>query len=241
LSYVRARPGLLALLVFFAASNLIFGFLQTLLTPLVLGFADAETLGTALSAAGLGLLAGSVVSSAWGGPKRKITAVLTLTVVQGLVLLLAGLKPNIWLVAAGCFLFLLCDPIAFTANQVIWLSKVAPEVQGRVLAIRRMVARSCLPLAFVLAGPLADRVFEPLMAPRGALASTLGAVMGVGPGRGIGLFFTLLGVALLLMVAVASFYRPLLNIERELPDVVKPPVAEPAQEPVALTLKPETT
>ncbi len=239
-NYVRARPGLLALLVFFATGNMIFGFLQTLLTPLVLSFADAATLGTALSAAGLGLLAGSLISSIWGGPKKKVIGVLTLTFVQGLVLLLAGLKPNIYLVATGCFLFLLCDPIAFTANQVIWLSKVAPEVQGRVLAIRRMVARSFLPLAFVLAGPLADRVFEPLMAKGGALSSTFGSVMGVGPGRGIGLLFAILGITLLLMVTVASFYGPLQRIERELPDPVKPPVREPIAESIGLGIQVES-
>jgi hypothetical protein len=47
------------------------------------------------------------------------------------------------------------------SSRAIWQSKTAPHVQGRVFAVRRMIACASLPLAYLVAGPLADRVFEP--------------------------------------------------------------------------------
>ena len=38
-------------------------------------------------------------------------------------------------------------------------------------------------MAYVVAGSLADRIFEPLMAADGLLAGSVGQILGVGPGR----------------------------------------------------------
>jgi len=199
---------------------MVFSFVQTLITPMVLSFTDAATLGTILSAAGVGLMIGGVVSSIWGGPARRVRGVLVFTSFQALVLFLAGFQPSALLVAVGAFLYMLNDPLAFTGSQVIWLSKVPRDIQGRVLAIRRMVVRSCVLVAYLISGPIADGVLEPLMAVNGPLAPSVGAVLGVGPGRGIGFFFVILGAVLVLMVIGASLYGPLQRVEKELPDAV---------------------
>lgn len=73
-------------------------------------------------------------------------------------------------------------------------------------------------MAFLLAGPLADSVFNPWLSTHGALAGSLGRVIGVGPGRGIGLIFLLMGL-LALLIAVAGCLTPQLRaVEYELPD-----------------------
>jgi len=59
---------------------------------------------------------------------------------------------------------------------------MAPDVQGRVFSVRRMIAWSSLPLAYILAGPLADRFFEPLFAVDGALARKAGLILGLSRG-----------------------------------------------------------
>jgi len=219
-TFIQARKGLLGLLVFFSLTNMVFSFVQTLITPMVLSFTDAATLGTILSAAGVGLMIGGVVSSIWGGPARRVRGVLVFTALQALVLFLAGFQPSALLVAVGAFLYMLNDPLAFTGSQVIWLTKVPRDIQGRVLAIRRMVVRSCVLVAYLISGPIADGVLEPLMAVNGPLAPSVGAVLGVGPGRGIGFFFVILGAVLVLMVIGASLYGPLQRVEKELPDAV---------------------
>jgi len=50
-----------------------------------------------------------------------------------------------------------------SSNQAIWQAKVAPDLQGRVFATRRLIAWFVTPFATLLAGPLADYVFEPAM------------------------------------------------------------------------------
>jgi MFS transporter, DHA3 family, macrolide efflux protein len=49
-------------------------------------------------------------------------------------------------------------------------------------------------LAFLIAGPLAETIFEPLLAVGGPLATSVGMFIGVGPGRGIAPIFVLMGI-----------------------------------------------
>lgn len=225
-AYIRRRPGLLALLALFAASNFTLGVLQVSLTPLVLSFASPAVLGTVLSAAGGGVAAGSLAVTAWGGPRRNVRSILLLLAAQGGVLFLGGLRPRAALIAGAAFAFTFCTPVVYACSQSLWQRKVEPAIQGRVFAMRRMVAWSFFPLAYLSAGPLVDRVFTPLLLPDGALADSIGRWIGVGPGRGIGLLFMLLGCLVLAAVALGASYRPLRRLEEDLPDHVGEDVGE---------------
>lgn len=224
-TYIRLRRGLLALLVLLAATNFSMGLMQVLVTPMVLAFTSAAVLGRVLSVAGLGMLAGSVLMSAWGGPKRRVEGILGLLFLQGISLVAGGLRPNVVSITAAGFVFFLAMPVLLGTSQALWQSKVPADLQGRVFAMRRMVAWSTVPLAFVIAGPLADRVFEPLLAPDGPLAATVGPWLGVGKGRGIGLLLVVLGFLVMLTVAVAARSPRLRRLEEEIPDAL--PVARP--------------
>jgi hypothetical protein len=142
-------------------------------------------------------------------------------VVAGISIAIAGARPSIWTVAAGDFLLMLFIPVAAASSQAIFQSKVATNIQGRVFAVRSMIARVAAPLSQALAGPLADGVFEPLMGPEGALgAGALGRLIGSGPGRGIGLMFVLAGAILAVVSAVAWSNPRIRLVEDELPDAV---------------------
>ena len=52
-----------------------------------------------------------------------------------------------------------------------------------------------------MSGILVDNVFNPLLVEGGALASTVGRVIGVGDGRGIGLLLVVSGI----LLAVSAF------------------------------------
>lgn len=210
--YVKERPGLLALLLLFVSTNFSNGIVQVLLPPLVLSFESADTLGLVMSVGGIGVVIASILVSVWGGPSNKVTAILGCAFFQGMVLMAGVLQPRSELIAAAAFLFLFCDPIIFSSSQTIWQMKVAVEVQGRAFAIRRVIAWSSLPLAYLLAGPLADGL-EPLMTADGRLASSVGRVIGVGPGRGVALLFIVLGVLSMLAALLAFRYRPLRELE----------------------------
>ena len=83
-----------------------------------------------------------------------------------------------------------------------------------------MIAWSSQPLGILIAGPLADNVFEPLFMQNGALASTIGKLIGTGAGRGTGFFFILIGLAIVLTTLFAYTYRPLRDVERDIPDAI---------------------
>lgn len=218
--YIRERPGLLSILGLFAGINFAQGFVMVLLPPLVLSFASPAALGTVMSVAGLGLVGGGLLMGITGGPRRRVSAILLCVLVQGTILFLGGVQPSVPLVAVAAFGYSLCTPVIFALSSSIWQTKVEPKIQGRVFAMRRLVAASLSPLAFLAAGPLADYVFEPLLAPGGALAGSLGRLIGVGEGRGIGLLFILLGCGLLVFLAIAASYPRLRNLEREVPDAL---------------------
>ncbi|NBD08424.1 MULTISPECIES: MFS transporter [Corallococcus] len=223
-SYIRARPGLWALLIFFAVTNFtVIGLARTLYTPLILGFTSPKALGTLLSIGGAGLLLGAAAMTAWGGPRRRIHGVLGFTLIQGVVIILGGLLPNAFLVGLSVFMLSFCFPIVTGSSQALWQSKVALDVQGRVFSVRRMLGWSSLPLAYLVGGPLADHVFEPLLAPGGALADSVGRFIGVGTGRGIALLYIVIGSLTVLTVIVSYQFARLRHVEDELPDALPSP------------------
>ncbi len=218
--YITTRSGLLGLLVFFAIVNFLWGTVGALIVPMILNFTTADVLGIVISVAGAGLMTGSLVMSFWGGPKRRIHGVLNFELFSGFCFLLIGLRPYAPLVALGAFGAHFTIAIITGSNQAIWQSKVAPEVQGRVFAMQQMVSNSLKPLAFLLAGILADRVFEPLMAATGPLANSVGHIIGVGPGRGIALIFFMMGIIKILVSLSAYLYPRIRFVEDELPDAL---------------------
>jgi MFS transporter, DHA3 family, macrolide efflux protein len=219
-TYLWQRSGLFALLSMYALTNFCMGMVQVLLAPLILSFATPLELGSVNSAAAGGVLLGGIALAVWGGPKRRIWGIFTILLVQGGLLFLGGFEPSVPLIAMAAFAFMVTVPIINGSNQGILLSKVARDVQGRVFAMSGMIAAGTLPLASLIAGPLADRVFGPLLVPGGALADSVGRVIGVGPSRGIGLLFVTLGV-LVIVIVLLSFLNPRLRrVETEVPDAI---------------------
>ncbi len=217
-TYIRERHGLLALLAYFSSVNLVFGFVGVLVFPLILGFADEVAMGNAFTAAGVGMVLGSVLMSVWGGPKKKVYGVLGGDLILGIALVMWGSRPSLVPIVIGGVVAFFVIPIANGSSQAIWQAKVEPDVQGRVFAVRRVLAQAAGPLAMLMAGPLADSVFEPLLQEDGALADTVGAVIGVGPGRGIAFLFIILGGLSIMFTLIAFMYPRLRNLEEEIPD-----------------------
>jgi MFS family permease len=241
-TYISARAGLLGLLLVFAASNFVSGMIFPLITPMILDMTSADVLGYLMSIVGVGMLVGTLTMSVWGGPKRRIHGVLGFLMLSGIFISMLGVSPLIPVLAVAGFFIMFTMPIINGSSQAIWQSKVAPDVQGRVFSVRRMIAWSMMPLAYIVAGPLADRVFNPLLLEGGALADSVGQLIGVGPGRGTGFMFIIVG-AVSILVAAAGYLNPhVRNVEDELPDAMPEPDAEDESETTPVTgesLEPE--
>lgn len=218
-NYLRERTGLFGLLLYYAMVNFLLNWSAVLLIPMVLSRFTADVLGIIQTILGVGMLAGSIVMSAWGGAKRRIPAAIGFIVLAVTGFIIAGMTPNPYLIGVGAFVLMFFVPLASGNSQVVFQTKVARDVQGRVFSVRSAISQSMMPLAFLTAGPLADRFFEPLMGEGGALASTfIGQWLGTGAGRGIGLMFIISGVVAIVTSVLVYANPRIRNVENELPD-----------------------
>lgn len=220
-TYILARPSLLGLQLMFFYINLVGSISFTVMTPMILARTnlDSVALGWVFSIGSIGGLAGGLLMSAWGGPKRRVHGVLLGMAAIGVFAVIPlGLAGPVMLWAFGNFMFGLILPVLNGSNQALWQAKVPPDLQGRVFSVRRLIAQITAPVGMLAAGPLADRVFEPAMQSGGWLADTFGGIVGVGPGSGMGLMFVLAG-AVGTIGALAGYLVPVIrNAEDILPD-----------------------
>lgn len=219
--YIWARPSLLGLQMMFFMSNLFGTLAMVLVTPMILArtASNEQILGIVQSAAAAGGVIGALMISFWGGPKQKVLGVLLgmfCTSIFGSALMGISQHFILWMVAGFSTSFFI--NILNASNQAIWQAKVAPDVQGRVFATRRLIAQITAPVAMLIAGPLADNVFSPAMMPDGAWSGALGGIFGVGAGAGIGLLIFMAGI-IGGGAALSGFIFPFIrNAERILPD-----------------------
>jgi MFS transporter, DHA3 family, macrolide efflux protein len=219
--YIFSRPSLLGLQLVFLIGNLFSGLAWNLLTPMVLARTGQNELllGTVLSAGSIGGVLGGIAMTAWGGFKRRAHGVLLGHALLGLTQLAMGLgqAPIIWIVAV--FLDVALIPLINTSNQAIWQAKVAPDVQGRVFAARRLIAWITNPLTPLIGGLVADRALEPAMRDGGSVvAQIFGRFVGVGPGAGMGLVMAISSIGVILVGVLGYLFRVVRDAEALLPD-----------------------
>ncbi len=218
--FISARAGFLSLMVLFGLGNYANLMTDTLMPPMLLELSSPTVLGTVISTGGLGMLVGTLLMTAWGGPKKRIYGVLVFKTLAGFAIMGVGLFQSIPLIALATFFYYLPFPLVNGSDQAIWQRKVPPEIQGRVFSIRRMLARSMIPLAYLTAGPLSDKVFKPLLSVNGSLAASFGQIFGIGPSRGMGLLIFLMGLFIVVLTVSTALNPRVRNMEEELPDAV---------------------
>jgi DHA3 family macrolide efflux protein-like MFS transporter len=196
--------GLLRLAVYILASYLPGGFVIALSTPLVLSIAGPEALGLVLTAMGTGMLAGAIVASGLAKAEGGIRRLLRYDVMLVVAMLAAGAATTPARVATLGFVFLFGLAGMMAEEQAVWQVRVPAAAQGRVFALRRAITWASLPVSYAIAGPLADSVFTPSLSAGGALAASLGPLVGAGPGRGIALLLMCAGVAKAVVVVAGS-------------------------------------
>ncbi len=205
--YIFARPPLLALQLTFLSGNFIVGIPYAVMAAMIL-------------------------SNTGNSPKRRVHGVLGgwfISSLLGLVVMGLGRDLIAWSVAAFFGSFFI--PIINGSNQAIWQAKVPPDLQGKVFSIRRLIAWFVSPAAMLVAGPLADKVLEPAMRlETSPLATSVGWLVGTGPGRGMALMF-LVGGLMAAGLMVTGYFIPVLRRAEDLiPDHDTVPPAAPVNE-----------
>ncbi|AXB42496.1 MFS transporter [Amycolatopsis albispora] len=213
--FIRQRPGLLGVLLFFAANNLVMEMAIVLVPPLVLSTHTPADLGVVNAIGWTGMTAISLVISLTRGPRRLVRAILTVALCHAALVIAMGIEQSVWMLAAGMFGILGGYAVTNAASATLWQRKTPQDKQGRVFAIRRMVAWSAEPLAYGLAGPVAQLIGTPL-AQR----------LDLGSGGGIAAVFLLAGPALLLVITLTWLRPAVRQVETDLPDVITTPVPQ---------------
>lgn len=222
--YVFARRGLRMLALLWMFINLVGSLTYLAIMPsmiLARTGGDELSLATVQSVLGIAGVVGALAVSAWGVGRRKIHGVLLAGAISFLFGdFLMGTSQTLPMWVIGAFVSAFFIPIMTTSDRTIWQLKVPQDIQGRVFAASGMLREGMMPIAFLVAGPLADHVFEPAMQPGGALASIFGGLVGTGAGAGMGLMFMCTAVLGAIVCLGGYLFPALRNVETDLPDYV---------------------
>ena len=180
--YIWHRRPLLWLLGTFAMANLLsspVGILQPLIVKFNLaddwaarGFTFETAFALVGSIGSIGGVAGGLLISSWGGlKKRRVYGVVVAMILSGLAKIVLGLSATLFLTAAMAFIITSMLPIMNAHSQTIWQTQTPRELQGRVFAVRRLIAQFTWPLSTALAG-WAGGVFNP-----GLVVTVLGSIL----------------------------------------------------------------
>jgi MFS family permease len=180
--YIWHRRPLLWLLGTFAVANLVsgpLGVIQPLLVKFnlvaswrVLGFQYETALALLGTVTAIGGVVGGIFITVWGGLKaRRVYGVVVPLIIAGVAQVAFGLSQWLYFSAAMIFMIEGMVPIMNAHSQTIWQTQTPRELQGRVFAVRRLIAQFTWPLSAALAGWAAGR-FDP-----GTVVAVLGAVL----------------------------------------------------------------
>ncbi len=208
---IAAVPGLFALIFFACFNNFLGGIFMALLDAYGLSLVSVEVWGLLFGVLSTAFIASGIIISKTGLGKNPLKTLLTVNLITWTVCCFFTIQPSIWLLAAGCFVWMLLGPYAEAAEQTT-LQKVVPlERQGRVFGFAQSIEQSASPLTAFLIGPLTQFVVIPFMTD-GAGADTIGWWFGTGPARGMALVFTLAGIVGVIITIIAfnsRYYRQL--------------------------------
>ncbi|MGV3651986.1 MAG: MFS transporter [Devosia sp.] len=208
---VAAVPGLFALIFFATFNNFLGGIFMALLDAYGLSMVSVQTWGLLFGGISTAFILGGILVARLGLGKNPLRTLLLANAIAWGVCCVFTLQPSIWLLVAGCFVWMLLGPFAEAAEQTT-LQKVVPqERQGRVFGFAQSLEQAASPLTAFLIGPLTEFVVIPFMTD-GAGADAIGGWFGTGAPRGIALVFTitgLLGLVVTIYALNSRYYRQL--------------------------------
>lgn len=160
IKYMVSWPGLLMMGLMATMLNFLLG-PTTALTPLLVTKyfgKGALELGSLDSFFGIGMIAGGITLSIWGGFKKKIVTSLSGIIMFSFAILAIAIAPadKFWIMVAGMFLIGFMMPMANGPIHALFQTLIEPNMQGRVLSLVSSVAQAMMPLSLIIAGPVTD-------------------------------------------------------------------------------------
>lgn len=203
IQYLKANRGILDLILFLAAINLVASVYHSALPALILSNrAGGElALGAVNAVTGIATLAGSVIVSLLPAPKSRVKTICNCLLFsmssENFFLAFGGALPYWCIGAALGWIFI---PVMNANMDVLFRNHIPIEMQGRVYSTRNTLQFFTIPIGYFLGGFLVDNIFEPFMKQQSS--NLLTAVFGSEKGSGAAFLFLVLaavGIAVCLL------------------------------------------
>lgn len=204
---VVAVPGLLALIFFTTFNNFLGGVFMSLMDAYGLSLVSVQTWGTLWGFLSLGFIIGGLAIAKYGLGKNPVYRMFLVNGILWVVCAIFTVQPSIILLAAGLFTYMCLMPGIEAAEHTIVQKVVPQERLGRVFGFAQSVEQAASPVSAFMIGPIAQFIFIPFMSEGGRGAALIGNWFGVGPGRGLALVFTTVGVIGLIVTLLTAQSR----------------------------------
>ncbi len=196
LAFLKRTPMVLTLLLFMSGVNLIASAFNATLPGYIIPNprGGSAMYGVVTSAAGVAMIAGSLLVSFMPKPKDRVRVVfITMLISLGSenFILAFSREPALWIISQVIGWILV--PVMSTNLEVILRNVVPVDLQGRVYACRNTFQFFTIPIGLFLGGLMVDQVCEPFMAVH-SYSGVLTALFGSGKGSGAAMMMFILGV-----------------------------------------------
>nr|VFK43053.1 MAG: Major Facilitator Superfamily protein [Candidatus Kentron sp. SD]VFK48652.1 MAG: Major Facilitator Superfamily protein [Candidatus Kentron sp. SD]VFK80512.1 MAG: Major Facilitator Superfamily protein [Candidatus Kentron sp. SD] len=208
--FIKNNHGLRGLLIIFAISNITVGMYTILIIPMIPDDFSVFVVGMFLSAGGFGMLSGSLLMSIWGGPSNQITGIFFFRLLGGGSIILTGLFQDTWWTGLAFFGFFAGMAMVGSCNGGLWQKAVPLNMQGRVTALRRLIAWITLPFGYMLAGPIIEIAIAPWL--DGMETPFLTNILGSGKKGAINLLYVIAGLMHLAITFIGFSFSSVRNL-----------------------------
>ncbi len=213
---LRKNTGVYKLTLIASFLTFFIGIIQTLASPYLLSFSNAETLGIILSLSSVGMLVSGIIIGIFP-IKRNFVRLLSLSLFfAGIFMMSFGFSEIITIITASGFLFFATLPIANASLDYLVRTNIENTYQGRIWAFIGFISQMGYVIAYPLAGILADEIFTPALSDKGFLSNSVGLLIGTGDSRGIGFLIILAGISLSFLAISVNKDREIRNLENYL-------------------------
>ncbi|MEK0192891.1 MAG: MFS transporter [Oscillatoriales cyanobacterium] len=214
LKYLKVRSGLIALLVFLAVTNFMICVVEILFTPLMLSFLSPQSMGIILSVGSVGMILSSLIISILGRLGNGINNIFRFMLILGMSFIVLGYSSSIPIVTFAIFLAFFSYSIIEIYIQLIFQNKVPLHIQGRIFAIKQGITFFFIPLAYLIAGILADWI-ENIINSHKFLLINIEKLIDADSAYGIRLLFMIMGIIIIIFNLIIYQYPCFRLVEQE--------------------------
>lgn len=210
---IFVNKGIVALVGLMSMVSFNMGFIQTLYTPMILSFSNEKILGIVETISALGMLGASLIIGIISIKKNYSKILSSALFCTGVFMVVMGCRENLLIIGVGGFMFFATLPFVTMSADCLVRLNIPNEVQGRAWGLISIFSQFGSVISFAISGVLAEYIFQPLLYKGGILEDSIGKIIGVGKGRGIGLLIIIAGVLMATMGIVIGFSRAIRKLE----------------------------